>query len=115
MSERRVLGYVGNIIENLMTRISTNLSRLWLILSQFLKLADQTNSRILFFDVFPQYLELLMSEGKVVGVVGSIIGNPMTHISTKMSRLHFILSQFPKRIGSIAVSRYLKFFRDILS
>ena len=49
-----------------MNLISTNMSVLRLFSSQFLKLVDRTYCRNAFFDVFPRYLELSMSEYRVL-------------------------------------------------
>ena len=98
MLERLVLVVFKNIRWNPTTLNSTSLSRLWLILSQFSKLMDQTNYRKLFYDVFPRYLELIMLEHHVLGVVENFIRNPTTLISTSLSQLWLIPSKILKLV-----------------
>ena len=57
---------------------------------------DQTDCRKLSFDVFQQYLELLMSKRHVLEVVRNVRGNLMTHMFAKMSHLWLCLSQVLK-------------------
>ena len=98
MSERYVLIFFENFIHNPTTHISTNLLGLRLILSQFSKLVYHTDCCKSFLSVFPRYLELPMSERLVLGVLGKFIQNPMTHVSTNLSGLRFIPSQFLKLV-----------------
>ena len=53
MSERRVLGVVGNVRGNSTHLIPTNMSGLRLILSKLSKLVDRTDGHKSFFGVFP--------------------------------------------------------------
>ena len=108
MSERHILGVIGNVRRNPMNLISTNVSGLKLFSSQYSKLADQTDCRKSFFGVFPQYLELPMSERCVLGVIGNIRGNPMNLISTNVSKLRLFLSQFSKLVDRIDCRKSFK-------
>ena len=94
MSERRVLGVVGTIRGNLMTIISTNLSRLQLIPSQFSNLVDQTDCRKLFFGIFSRYLELATLERCILGVFKNDRRNPTNICSTNVSQLRLTPCQF---------------------
>ena len=115
-SEHRVPGVVGNIRVNITNLCSTNVSRLWLISCQFLKLVDRTNCHKLFLRVFSRYLKLLTSERRVPGVVGNVRGNPTNHCSTNVSRLRLIPCQFSKSVDRTDCRKsFLGVFCDILS
>ena len=92
MSKRHILGVISNIRGNPTNSISTNMSRLRIFSSQFLKLVDRTDCHKPFYGVFPQYLELPMSERHVFGVIGNVRGNPTNLISTNVSGLKFVPS-----------------------
>ena len=96
MSKRHFLGVIGNVRRNSTTLISTNLSGLRLITSQYLKLVDRTDSLKSFLVVFPRYVELPMLEKHVIRFIGNKIRNPTTPISTNMLGLRVIPSQFLK-------------------
>ena len=98
MSERRVWGFIENIIGNYRTRISTKISYFWLIPSQFPNLMDLTNCRMSFFSVFLRFLELPMSKRRVWGFVENLRGNYMTCISAKILHFWLIPSQFPNLV-----------------
>ena len=85
-SERSVLRVVGTVRGNLMNLISTNVLGFRLFLSQFLKLVDRTDYRKSFLGVFPLYIELQMSERRVLGVVRNVRGNPTNLCSTTVLR-----------------------------
>ena len=92
------LGVTRNVRGNLTTLISTNLSQLRPIPSQFAKSMNQTDCRKSFFDIFPRYLELLMSKGRVLCVVWNIKENFTTLISTNLSWLRLIPSHLSKLV-----------------
>ena len=85
MLERRVWGVVVNVRGNSTNLISTNVSVLQLFQSQFSNFVDRNDCRKSFYGVFPQYLELPMSERCVLGVIVNIRGNSTNLISTNVS------------------------------
>ena len=94
MSEQCALGFVGSVRRNLTNLICTNVLGLRLFPSQFSNSVDRGDCRKSFYGVFLRYLELSMSERRVLGVIGTVRGNLMNLIYTNMLGLRLVPSQF---------------------